>query len=136
MATHSNGDLGRRFFEAQDRLRGGPDPTLCAPDYQAVIGGNGPMNRDGHEQFARGFYAAFPDASHHVTHVVNDDGRLAVRFTIAGTHTGNFFGISPTGKAISVAANILMETKDGKVTRLFGIFDEAGLLRQIGVLGG
>ncbi|HXT70989.1 MAG TPA: ester cyclase [Vicinamibacterales bacterium] len=136
MADNSNRDLGRRFFEAQDRLRGGPDPALCAPGYQAVIGGNPPMNRDGHEQFALGFYAAFPDANHHVSHVFDDGGNVAVRFTIKGTHTGNFFGIPATGRAVSVTANVLLETKDGKVTRLFGIFDEAGLLRQIGVLGG
>src|SRR5262245_16064584 len=136
MNAPTGGDLGRRFFEAQDRRRGGPDPALCAPDYQAVIGGNPPMDRDGHEQFALGFYAAFPDASHQVTHVVNGEGSVAVRFTIAGTHTGSFFGIPPTGKSISVSANILMETKDGRVRRLYGIFDEAGLLRQLGVLQG
>ena len=132
--SHDAHDLGRRFFEAQDRLRGGPDPTLCAPGYEAVIGGNPPMNRDGHEQFARGFYQGFPDATHRVSDVFGGGGRLAVRFTLTGTHTGNFFGIPPTGKPISVSAHILLETRGGQVTRLFGIFDEAGLLRQIGVL--
>jgi hypothetical protein len=33
-----------------------------------------------------------------------------------------------------VVANILMQVADGRVRRLAGVFDEAGLLRQIGVL--
>jgi hypothetical protein len=31
-----------------------------------------------------------------------------------------------------VAANIILHIADGKVTTLFGMFDEAGMLRQIG----
>jgi len=33
----ANAALGRRFFEEQDRLQGGPAPELCAPDYQAAL---------------------------------------------------------------------------------------------------
>jgi steroid delta-isomerase-like uncharacterized protein len=126
--------IGRRFFAEQDRLRGGPSPELCAANYVAVIGGNPAMDRDGHQQFAAAFYAAFPDATHTVDDAFAAGDRVAVRFTIRGTHRGAFFGIPATGKPIVVTANILMALADGKVTRLSGVFDEAGLLRQIGVI--
>ena len=51
-----------------------------------------------------------------------------------GTNTGTFFGIAATGRPVTVAAHVIMHVAAGKVTRLFGIFDEAGLLRQLGVL--
>lgn len=63
-----------------------------------------------------------------------DGDKVAVRFTLRGTQTGPFFGIPPSGKAVSVCANVLMRVQDGRVHRLLGVFDEAGLLRQIGVL--
>lgn len=43
MSVETNREIGRRFFEAQDRLRGGPDPDLCAPNYVARLGSNPPM---------------------------------------------------------------------------------------------
>jgi predicted ester cyclase len=134
--VEANRMLGRRFFQEQDRLRGGPAEALCAPEYVAIIGGNPPMNRAGHEGFAIGFYAGFPDASHHIEEVFATGDRVAVRFVIHGTHTGNFFGIPATGRPVVVAANVMMHVAGGRVTMLLAIFDEAGMLRQMGVLNG
>jgi steroid delta-isomerase-like uncharacterized protein len=130
----TNRELGRRFFHEQDRLRGGPAEALCAPEYLAFLGGNPGLPREGHEGFARAFYAAFEDMAHDIEDVFATEDRVAVRFVIHGTHTGSFFGIPATGRRVTVAANVLMHVSAGKVTKLMGIFDEAGLLRQIGVL--
>jgi predicted ester cyclase len=126
--------LGRRFFAEQDRLRGGPAPELCSADYSAVLGGNPPMDRSGHEAFARAFYAGFPDLRHEVELVVADPEAVAVRFTLHGTHQAPLFGIPATGRTVDIAANVLMEVSGGRVRRLYGVFDEAGMLRQLGVL--
>jgi ketosteroid isomerase-like protein len=126
--------LARDFFAAQDRLRGGPDPALCTADYQAWIGGAPPVPREFHEGFARAFYAAFPDMRHAVDDVFAAGDRVGVRFTLRGTHQGAFFGIPATGRAVVVVANVLLTVRDGRVSELRGIFDEAGLLRQLGVL--
>jgi predicted ester cyclase len=141
MMTHTdtsrieaNRALGRRFFEEQDRLQGGPAPELCAADYTAVLGGNPPMNRDGHEGFARAFYSAFPGIRHSIEEVIASEDGVAVRFILHGVHAGSFFAIPPTQKRVTIAANVIMRIEAGKVKRLFGIFDEAGLLRQLGVL--
>lgn len=136
--THAeaNRALGRQFFMEQDRLRGGPAADLCAAGYRAVLGGNPPMDRAGHDGFARGFYGAFPDMRHTVEEVFATDERVAVRFVVRGTHTGTFFGIPATQRPVTIAAHVLMHVADGKVTQLMGMFDEAGLLRQLGVLPG
>lgn len=134
MQSHDTTTIGRRFFQEQDRVRGGPVPELCAPGYTAVLGGNPPMDRAGHEMFSRAFYSAFPDLSHSVDEVFGTGDRVAVRFTLRGTHSAPFFGIPATGKSVAVTANVLMHIGDRKVTHLYGAFDEAGLLRQLGVL--
>jgi steroid delta-isomerase-like uncharacterized protein len=86
------------------------------------------------EAFARAFYQAFGDIHHVIEDVFASDDRVAVRFVLHGTHTGSFFGLPPTGRAITVAANVVMHVARGKIANLMGIFDEAGLLRQLGVL--
>jgi predicted ester cyclase len=58
-----------------------------------------------------------------------------VRFVLRGTHTGNLFGIPATGRAATIVANVAFHVADGKVSKLTGVFDEAGMLRQLGVLG-
>jgi predicted ester cyclase len=132
MVVETHRRLGRRFFLEQDRLRGGPAQALCAPEYLAVIGGNPPMDRAGHEGFALAFYGAFPDLHHEIQEVFATEDRVAVRFVLHGTHTGVFFGMPPTNRSITAAANVILHVSDGRVTKLFGVFDEAGLMRQLG----
>jgi predicted ester cyclase len=80
------------------------------------------------------FYAGFPDLSHTIDEVIDASPRVITRFTLRGTNTGPFMGIPPTGRAITVSATVILTVEDGKVTHLHGIFDQLGLLRQIGVV--
>jgi len=135
-ATEANARLGRQFFLEQDRLRGGPAPELCGPSYSARIGSGPSMDRAGHEGFALGFYAGLPDARHRIEDVIATPDAVVVRFVIEGTHAGSFFGIPPSQRRVSVPAHVILRVSEGRVQELLGVFDEAGLLRQIGVLPG
>jgi predicted ester cyclase len=134
MSVVENKELGRRFFESQDRLKGGPDRGLCSSGYMAQIGGNPVMPWEGHEAFATAFYSAFPDLSHTIHETVGDDNAVTVRFTIRGQHTGDFMGIPPTRKSFEAGAIAILHIVDGKVTELRGQFDQFGMLRQLGVV--
>jgi len=129
-----NRELGQRFFEAQDRLRGGPDADLCASTYVAQIGSNPAMTLPDHQAFASAFYKGFPDLQHTVEEIIADDATAVVRFTLRGTHRGAFMGIPPTGKKIDVGAIALLRITDRRVTELRAQFDQLGMLRQLGVV--
>jgi predicted ester cyclase len=124
--------LGPCFFQEQDRLRGGPAEELCAPEYRATINGNPPMPLAGHQAFARAFYEAFPDVFHEIEDVVGDAERVAVRFVLHGTHRGPFFGLPPTERKIAVPATAILRVVNGRVTELRAVFDQLGLLQQLG----
>jgi ketosteroid isomerase-like protein len=134
MTTPSFGDLGHKFFGYQDRLRGGPDPALCAPDYVARIGSNPPMTLADHEGFGRAFYGGFPDLRHRIEETIVSGDTVVVRFTLIGTHRGEFMGIPPTQKAIDVGAIAIFRTVDGRIAEIRGQFDQLGMMRQLGVL--
>src|SRR5262245_61972417 len=108
----ANAALCREFFAEQDRLRGGPAPMHCGPEYTVTIGSNPPMDRAGHEAFAVGFYAGFPDALHHIDDVFATTDRTFIRAILHGTHTGNFFGIPATGKPMRVPLHAVFHMKD------------------------
>jgi hypothetical protein len=126
--------LPSRFFKDQDALKGPLPADLVAPSYRAEIVGFPAMDAAGHADFGRAFYAGFPDLSHTIDEVIDASPRVITRFTLRGTNTGPFMGIPPTGRAITVSATVILTVEDGKVTHLHGIFDQLGLLRQIGVV--
>jgi predicted ester cyclase len=134
MSAEQNQQLARRFFAEQDLRKGPLAPELCAPNYVARIGSNPPMDRDGHSQFGMMFYAAFPDMYHSIDETFADGDKVGVRFTLRGTHKGNFLGVPPSDKQVTVTANIVLHFVDGKVTELFGEFDALGLMQQINAL--
>ena len=60
------------------------------------------------------------------------DTRIAARFTMRGTHQGDFFGVPPTRKSITVQAVNFYRVTDGKIVEERGQPDLLGLMQQIG----
>ena len=132
----ANRNLGRRFFQEQDQLHGGPADNFCAPVYTARLAGYPAMDLSGHKQFAAAWYSAFPDTHHTIEDVMADSNGATVRFTIRGTHKGAFNGVGPTGKSITVGGIAMMRVQAGKVVDLWAQFDQAGMLQQLGLRPG
>ena len=124
--------VGKRFFEAQDRLRGGPDEALCAVDYTADLNGQH-LDLEGHKQFASAFYAAFPDLHHEFDSIDFAESAERVRCRLIGTHEGEFMGLPATGKSIEVSIDAIFTLRDGKVESITGAFDQTGMMQQLGV---
>ncbi|GIW34613.1 ester cyclase [Meiothermus sp.] len=127
-------DFAIRFFNGQDELQGSLRPELLAPAYRAEIMGFPPMDAAGHGEFGRAFYNAFPDLYHSIDETQVTDNGIAVRFTLRGTHTAPFMGIPASNRAIAVSAIALLTIVNGQVTHLHAIFDQLGMMRQLGVV--
>jgi steroid delta-isomerase-like uncharacterized protein len=128
--SEPNRALGLHFFTAEDHLRDGPSPELCAPGYTAQINHRG-FDLAGHKQFAASVFTAFPDLNHVIEDTVADEEKVAVRFVLHGTHLGPFEGIAPTGRRVAVEAIAILQIADGKVVELREVRDDAGLMRQL-----
>jgi steroid delta-isomerase-like uncharacterized protein len=122
--------LALHFFTAEDHLRDGPSPDLCAPGYTAQINHRA-LDLAGHKQLAAAFHEAFPDLNHVVEDTLADGDKVTVRFVLHGTHRGAYEGIAPTGKRINVEAIAILQIADGKVVELREVRDDAGLIRQL-----
>jgi predicted ester cyclase len=82
----------------------------------------------------RAFFQVFLDGLDEievtVDELVADGDRVAVATTTSGTHTGELFGMAPTGRRIEVTG-IDMVRVDGKIVEHRGLTDTVGLLRQL-----
>jgi steroid delta-isomerase-like uncharacterized protein len=107
---------------------------LSAPGYTAHIAGFPPMDLAGHAELAKAFYGAFPDLTQTIDDAVADEEKAVLRFTVTGTHQGELMGMPPTGKQIKISGMAMFQIVGGKVKELHEIFDQMGMMHQIGAI--
>jgi predicted ester cyclase len=66
--------------------------------------------------------------------MVAEGDRVVKRFTLRGTHTGDFNGIPPTGKQITFEGIDILQLADGKISEIWIAYDMLGVLQQLGVI--
>jgi predicted ester cyclase len=93
-----------------------------------------PRGPQGAKLYASMLRSAFPDVQ--ITHdfEVERDDRVVIRWTAKATHTGEFFGVAPTGKAITVTGIDVFRVEGGKLAELWQEWDQLGMMRQLGVI--
>ena len=79
------------------------------------------------------FLAAFPDLRFTVEDTVAEKDKLVASWTITGTHKGEFMGIHPTNKKVSVEGITIHYLANGKIIDSNTSWDALGLMRQLGV---
>ena len=80
------------------------------------------------------FRAAFPDMHAEINDLIVEGDKAVLRTTMSGTHTGDFMGIPPTGKSFSIDAIDIMRFENGRAVEHWGLTDDAGMMRQLGLL--
>jgi steroid delta-isomerase-like uncharacterized protein len=129
--TGTAATLARRFIE--EVLSGGrleAFAELTAPDYadHSLPPGLTP------EASIAAFRAGFPDASFEVGDVVAGDHMASARWSVTGTHTGEFFGVPATGRPVRMQGISMYRVRDGRLAEAWVQYDQLGLLQQIGAL--
>src|SRR5450432_1352877 len=79
------------------------------------------------------FRNAFPDLHMFIEDIVAEEDVVAIRFVLAGTHSGIFMDIAPTGKAIEVGGCSIFHFGDGQIIERWQEFDMLGLFGQLGL---
>jgi steroid delta-isomerase-like uncharacterized protein len=91
-------------------------------------------DREGIKQLLSMFRAAFPDGVMTIEDMIAEGDKVATRKTYRGTHQGEFLGLPPTGRHVSVGLIDMMRLVDGKVVEHWNVGDDLSLLQQLGVL--
>ena len=104
-----------------------PDAAFDAPTHSEPL--RGP---DGYLELLAMLRNGFPDIQWTLEETITEGNRVAARFTMEGTHRGEFFGTAPTGNRISVRALNFYQLADGQIVREQGQPDLLGILQQIG----
>ncbi len=122
-----------RFMEAWDEKNVAVLDEMLAPSY---IWHAPPMTLDaaGYKMYVSGVLAGFPDLDFTLLQVVAEGDRVGLYWTATGTHQGDFMGIPPTGRQITITGIDIHRLADGKVVETWEIYDGLGMLIQLGVI--
>lgn len=107
---------------------------MTTEDYAYVLPRPGRVSREDLPGLIDGFRASIPDL-HNVIHEQVVDGNVVVtRGTTHGTNTGPLGDIPPSGKAIQTDWIIFTRFVEEKIAEDYEIFDEMGVMMQMGAI--
>jgi steroid delta-isomerase-like uncharacterized protein len=135
MSTEENKATARHYAEELDRRKGAVGADLLAPTYRHYLpGGAGALDSAADQQFHMLFYAAFPDLRVTIEDMIAEGDQVVTRATWRGTHQGEFQGIAPTGKPMTLTGIQILRIRDGKLVEHRSEFDGLGLMQQLGAI--
>ncbi len=138
MSAETNKAVIRRYVEEvwnQGRLAVAgellaPDHVRHDPSLETEV-----VGIDQVRSHVSGLRAAFPDLHFEaLIYPGNGDAEFVTRrWTMTGTHEGEFMGVAPTGAKVESTGMALSRFEDGKIAEEWIHRDDLGLMRQLGV---
>jgi predicted ester cyclase len=116
MTVEQNKALMSRFVEEFINARKSElADELFAPG-AVILGESGlPTGPDGIKQKIENVIAAFPDFNATTDFIVADGNRVTAHLSESGTHQGEYFRLTPTGKRIAWTEIVELEISDDKI---------------------
>lgn len=134
MTTEGNKAQLQRYIERVWHL-GELDAVdeFLSPSYRRHVSPESPpLGPAEQKQLLAGFRAAFPDITVTVDEAVAEGEIVAFRSTMRGTHKGEFLGIPPTGKQVTVGLVDMLRFEDGRFAEQWGGPNLLDMARQLG----
>ena len=128
--------LARQYLETFNNRDWDGMRALLHPEY-TYTGGDGSQMTGGPDvgvAVAQMFSGAMSDAKITIqkVHVAGDTA--AVEFTGSGTHDGDFQGIAPTGRKVTMPVVTIVDVRDGKIIAEREYMDMMHMMQQLGVV--
>jgi len=104
-----------------------------APDY-VYHGPEGDLDANGFKAFHNMVLSAFPGLVFGIDDMIAAGDKVVTRWTLHGVHRGEFQGIAPTGKEVTVTGIIITRFENGRAVEEWEEANLLGMMRQLGVI--
>lgn len=91
----------------------------------------GSFDRDAWREMDKGLFGGFADFSLQVLDQVAEGDKVATRYTLGGTHTGEFAGIPASGVVARLSATSVDRVADGKIVEHWTDVDVTGFMQSL-----
>ena len=136
MSAEQNKAIARRIpFEVFSEGRLEVVDEIFAPDFtdHSELPAGIPAGREGVKAIASALRKGFPDLKYRLELQIAEGEFVAGYVTVSGRHKGEIFGMPATEKHAEWAESHIVKVVNGKITEHWGIVDQLGMLRQLGL---
>jgi steroid delta-isomerase-like uncharacterized protein len=127
--------LHKWYEELWDKWNVGMADELFTPGYVLHLPGSpAPIKRDVIKHVVTMFSKGFPDLQHTVDEMIAEGATVAARWTVRGTHRGDFQGIAPTNKRVLLSGTTVHHMEHQRIAETWLVFDTMELLQQLGAV--
>jgi steroid delta-isomerase-like uncharacterized protein len=135
MSIEENKALVRRVLELLNERDTAAAFEYYAPDYiYHGPGGQELGGREGIKGLWAVFFAAFPDLGATIEDMVAEGDKLVLRWRVQGTHKGEFQGIAPTNKQVTLPLMEMFRVAGGQLAEAWDSYDRLDLMQQLGAI--
>jgi steroid delta-isomerase-like uncharacterized protein len=86
-----------------------------------------------YKALASGTREIFPDLEITIEDMIASGEKVALRWTMTGTHEGSMFGVEPTGRQVKLTAIEINHFNEEKLIETWTQSDQLGLMQQLGI---
>jgi predicted ester cyclase/N-acetylglutamate synthase-like GNAT family acetyltransferase len=83
------------------------------------------------ERLERTFAAAFSDTKRDIKDLIAESDRVVLRVETSTTHTGEFYGLAPTGRHVKFTGMVIYRIEKLRIRESWAEIDFASILRQL-----
>jgi predicted ester cyclase len=133
--TELNKSVIRRFVEeVQNNKNWDVYDELNDPEFVNSAPPGIPSDREGGKIYLGAFLNAFPDCRFTVDDMIAEGDQVVTKKTFTGTHEGEFAGIPPTRKRVTLQFVDIMRVRDGRIVEHWLSMDQLSFMQQLGVI--
>ena len=89
---------------------------------------------EANKEFNQSLFQGFPDIHQTIGDILAEGDKVVYRTTLQGTHTGDFLGTPPTGKAVQVNDFTLLRITDGQIVEWWYECNLLEVMQQLGLV--
>ena len=136
MSAEESKAIVRRFWGVWEQGNIDLVDEVLAPDYFNHSPGipNQPPGPEGVKAVVAMFQRAIPDLRVVIEDMIAEGDKVAVRYTLEGTHAGELFGVPPTGRRLRIKSIAVERVSDGKIREHWRVTDSLDMMQQLGVI--
>jgi len=131
MSLEENKAIIRRYYGAANKHNVDLAAELVAPgfiDYTNKLEGLESL-----KHFGNMFIKSFPDLHWTIEDIVAEKDKVWVRTTITGTHKGEYRGVPPAGKKVTISAVDIYRIADGRIAEAWAVDDLLDFYKKLGI---
>ena len=133
MSTEDNKNIVRRYQDAYNTANYAALAEVVATDVHTpnIVTGM-PPGLEGAISVHQTTLLGMPDYLTTIEDLIAEGDKVVARVTMTGTHTGDFWGVPPTGRRVHLTAIYIVRIAGGKIVEHWGEEDGMKVFRQLG----